>query len=142
MDTKFTGPFLDAIRPPAAPATAEDNKRVLHSAYESVVLGDFARFADYLTDNAELEIRGFPEMDGSWRGRDEVAAAARANYGKVAEQKPEIEGMIADGNTIAVFLREKGIVRDGMRPYDCRGVQRFTFEGGRISRIDQIIAPL
>jgi hypothetical protein len=60
----------------------------------------------------------------------------------LAEQKPEIESMIADGDRIALLLRENGILKSNGQAYSVRGVQWFTFAGGKISKIDEIVASI
>ncbi len=64
----------------------------------------------------------------------------RKNLAPVAEQKPEIESIVAEDDRIAVLLRERGVFKADGQAYDVRGVQWFTFANGKISRIDEIIA--
>jgi len=94
--------------------------------------GDYDAFGESITDDAELSICGFGALDGTWRGRDEVVAAARKNYGLLANQKPEIETMIWQGDCVAVLLRESGIFKSSGQAYSVRGVQWFTFANGKI----------
>jgi hypothetical protein len=69
-----------------------------------------------------------------------VVAAARKNYGKLENQQPEIEAMISHGDSIAVLLRESGVLKSTRQAYSIRGVQWFTFVDGKIRKIDQIAA--
>ena len=48
--------------------------------------------------------------------------------------------MIRQGDCIAVLLRENGVFKSSGQAYSVRGVQWFSFEDARISKIDQIIA--
>jgi hypothetical protein len=50
--------------------------------------------------------------------------------------------MIADGDRIAVLLRESGILKSNGQAYSVRGVQWFTFADGKISKIDEIVASI
>ena len=50
--------------------------------------------------------------------------------------------MISAGDSIAVLIHETGVLRSTGQAYRVRGVQWFTFAGGRISKIDQIIASI
>jgi ketosteroid isomerase-like protein len=139
LDREYQDRFLlttgaVATKDIAAPET------VLHTAFESIIQGDFDAFGQSVTDDVELNIRGFGALDGTWRGRAEVVAATRKNFALVAEQKPEIENIISQGDRIAVLLRERGVFKANGQPYSVRGVQWFTFADGKIKKIDEIIA--
>ncbi len=64
----------------------------------------------------------------------------RNNFSLLASQKPEIESMISQGNSVAVLLKESGVFRSSGQAYGVRGVQWFTFADGKIKKIDEIIA--
>jgi len=138
MDPEYSARLLSVTA--AAATAAPSPQSVLHTAFEAIIRGDFEAFGRWVTDDVELSIRGLGEMDGDWQGRDRVIAAARKNFALLAEQKPEIEGMIAEGDRIAVLLRESGVFQKDGRPYRVRAVQWFTFAGGQIRRIDEIVA--
>ena len=124
-------------------AVSSDNTAppaVLHKAFQAIIEGDFEAFGRSVTDDVALNILGLGALNGSWRGRASVIAAARKNFGLLAEQKPEIESMIADGDRIAVLVRETGIFKSSGQIYRVRGVQWFTFADGKIAKIDEIIA--
>ncbi len=129
------------MRPPAT-TESSDPQVVLHGVYSAVVQGDFDAFAESLTEDVELNICGFGPMDGRWRGRNQVVEATRRNFALVASQQPEIEGMIAQGDSVAVLLRESGVLNSTGQAYSIRCVQWFTFANGKIKRIDQIVASL
>ncbi len=140
LDAEYTDRFL---RTTSSAATKEMDapQTVLHAAFDAIIRGDFDAFGRSVTDDVELSISGFgASMDGTWRGRDEVVAASRKNFALVAEQKPEIESMISEGDRIAVLLRESGILKSNGAAYSVRGVQWFTFVEGKIKKIDEIIA--
>lgn len=138
MDPQYTSRFIADVR--QHPAAADERRQVLLSAYEAVTRHDFDTFAQYLAEDVELDIRGCGRMDGNWRGRADVLEATRSNYAKVAEQKPEIESMVSQGDQVAVLFRETGVFpQDGHR-YRYRVVQWFTFAGDKIRKIDEIIA--
>jgi ketosteroid isomerase-like protein len=139
MDREYTDKFLRTTSG-AATKDVKDPQTVLHAAFDAIIQGNYEAFGQSVTDDVELNIRGFSGMEGTWRGRDEVVAATRKNFAMLAEQKPEIESMIADGDRIAVLLRENGILKSNGQAYSVRGVQWFTFAGGKISRIDEILA--
>ena len=139
MDREYTEKLL---RTTGSAATKEVSapQTVLHAAFDAIIQGNFDAFGESVTEDVELNISGFGELDGSWRGRDAVVAATRKNFARVGEQKPEIESMISEGDRIAVLLRENGVFKASGRAYSVRGVQWFTFAEGKIKKIDEIIA--
>ena len=60
----------------------------------------------------------------------------------LASQKPEIEGIISQGDRVAVLLRESGVFKSSGQAYSVRGVQWFTFADGKIKKIDEIVASI
>jgi ketosteroid isomerase-like protein len=141
MDREYTDKFLRTTSG-AATKDVKAPQTVLHAAFDAIMQGNYDAFGQSVTDDVELIIRGFSAMEGTWRGRDEVVAATRKNFALVLEQKPEIESMIADGDRIAVLLRENGILKSNGQAYSVRGVQWFTFADGKISKIDEIVASI
>ena len=71
-------------------------------------------------------------LDGSWRGRADVLEATRRNFGTLSGQQPGIDAMISQGESVAVLLRESGVFKSTGQAYSVRGVQWFTFAGGKI----------
>jgi ketosteroid isomerase-like protein len=141
MDAQYTARFLETIRTHSLrPQTIDVNRETLHAIYDAVIGGDFDAFGQFLTDDIELDIRGAGPMDGNWRGRERVVEAARANFGQVADQKPEIESMISGNDSIAVLFRESGVFKLEGRSYRLRVVQWFTFAEGKLKRLDEIVA--
>jgi ketosteroid isomerase-like protein len=139
MDREYTDRFLRTTSNAATKDTSAP-ETVLHAAFDAIVQGNFDAFGQSVTLDVELNITGFGALDGTWRGRDEVVAATRRNFALVAEQKPEIESMISEGDRIAVLLRESGVLKSTGQAYTVRGVQWFTFAEGKISKIDEIVA--
>jgi ketosteroid isomerase-like protein len=139
LDAEYTDKFLHVVKT-TPPRGNSNSQTVLHRAYDAIIQGDFNLFGESLTDDVELHIRGFGPLDGTWRGRDDVVAATRKNFALVANQKPEVESMISQGDSIAVLLRETGIFKSSGRAYSARSVQWFTFADGKIKKIDEIVA--
>jgi ketosteroid isomerase-like protein len=141
MDPKFTDKFLEVVSAAATPDSS-DPQTILHRAYNAIIQGDFNSFGESLADDVELHICGLGALDGTWRGREDVLAATRRNFAAVADQKPEVEGMISQGDSVAVLLRESGMFKSSGQTYSVRGVQWFTFAGGKIRKIDEIVASI
>jgi ketosteroid isomerase-like protein len=141
MDPEYTDKFLDVVGARATPGSS-DPQTILHRAYDAIIQGDFNSFGEHLAEDVELHIHGLGPLDGTWRGREEVLAATRRNFTEVADQKPAVESMISQGDSVAVLLRESGIFKSTGQPYSVRGVQWFTFAGGKIKKIDEIVASI
>jgi ketosteroid isomerase-like protein len=141
VDRNYTDRLLQTVSPPAT-TDLSDPQTILHRAYSAVLQGNFDAFSDSVTEDVELNIWGFAPMDGNWRGRSEVIAATRKNFGLVTGQQPEVEGIISQGACIAVLLRESGVVKSTGQPYNLRGIQWFTFADGKIKKIDEILASI
>lgn len=139
MDQQYSEKLLRTTGAAAA-KDARAPQTVLHAAFDAIVRGDFEAFAGFVTDDVELNVTGFGPMDGAWRGRADVVAATRKNFAMLGEQKPEILGMISEGDRTAVWLRENGVFKETGQAYSVSGVQWFTFDQGKIKRIDEIIA--
>jgi ketosteroid isomerase-like protein len=141
MDREHTDLLLATVRS-AASTDPSDPQAVLHAAYDAIIQGNFDAFSDLLTEDVELSIRGFGPIDGTWRGRDAVVEATRKNFALLAGQQPEIESMISQGDSVAVLLRESGVLKSTGQAYSVRGVQWFTFADGKITKIDEIIVSI
>ena len=144
MNPEYTTQFLSTVKS-AAPdggrlsGTNDDPLAVLHQVFDAIVQHDFEKFGTYVSDDVELKISGFGLFDGNWHGRAAVVQASQNNFKMVADQKPEIEGMISQGNTVAILLNESGIVKATEKAYKIRCVQWYTFAGGKIQKIDEIV---
>lgn len=139
MDRQFTETFLQTTSKLVA-EDSQDPPTVLHRSFDAIIQGNFEDFGSFLTDDVELSVRGFGALDGTWRGRAAVVSATRKNFGLLDNQKPEIEGMIAQQDSVAVLLRESGVFKSNGQAYSVRGVQWFTFADGKIKKIDEIVA--
>jgi ketosteroid isomerase-like protein len=142
MNPEYTDKLLATAGSSAADASPNDPQTVLRAAYAAIIRGDFDALGESMTDDVELNICGFPAIDGGWRGRNDVVAAARKNYAQIENQQPEIEAMISQADTIAMLLRESGVLKSTKQAYSIRGVQWFTFADGKIKKVDQIVASI
>jgi ketosteroid isomerase-like protein len=139
MDREYTDKFLRTTGS-AVSKVDSDPPTLLHAAFDAIIQGNFEAFGESLADDAELNVRGFGLLDGTWHGRAAVVAATRRNFGLLAGQKPEIESMISQGGSVAVLLRESGVFKSSGLAYNVRGVQWFTFADGKIKKIDEFVA--
>ncbi len=82
-----------------------------------IIKGDFEAIGEFMTDDVELNICGFRAIDGNWRGRDDVITAARKNYARLDSQQPAIEGIISQGDSVGVPMRESGVLQSNGQAY-------------------------
>jgi hypothetical protein len=122
MNPEYTDKFLSTLSA-ATTSPTRDPIVTLYGVYSAITEGDFDAIGEFMTDDAELNIKGFAPLDGAWKGRNEVVAAAKRNYGQVESQQPVIEGMISQGDAVAVLMRESGMIKSTGRTYSIRGVQ-------------------
>jgi ketosteroid isomerase-like protein len=141
MDPEYTDKLLSTVSS-AVTSGAQDPLISLHSVYDAIIRGDFKAIDEFMTDDVELNICGFSAIDGNWRGRNDVAAAAKKNYAQLDSQQPAIEGMISQGDSVAVLMRESVVLKSTGQACSIRCVQWFTFANGKIRRIDQIAASI
>jgi ketosteroid isomerase-like protein len=132
MESEFTDRLLATVR--------SDPQTVLPAAYAAIVAGDFDAFGACVTDDVEFNLSGFGPMNGNWRGRDHVVAAARKNFAPVDSQKPEVESIISQSDSVAILMKESGVLKSTGQSYRIRGVPWFTFADGKISKIDEVIS--
>jgi ketosteroid isomerase-like protein len=139
--TQLSKAFADGD-PLAAEKRAEvENLRVLEDQYRAIGAGDFASALAVLAEDVEMEIDCPPvfAFAGRWRGRDAVAEAIGKNFALVADQRPEIESVIAQGDTVVLVGRETGKYRPTDQWYEVRWVHLHTFKHGRVVRFREIV---
>ncbi len=141
MDREYSERLLATVST-AATGDPSHPQSILHGVYAAIVQGNFDALGESVTEDVELNICGFGPIHGTWRGRKEVVEATRRNFSLVAGQQPVIEGMISQGDGVAVLLRETGTVKASGQAYSIRCVQWFTFADGKIRRIDEIVASI
>ncbi len=140
---RFLDHFLEAYernQPDAAKREREaDNVRVVHSVYAALGRADLPAFAATLADDVVLEILGPPHsaIAGRWQGREEVVQAVVRNFSKFADQYPELEHVVARGDSILVVAEETGRYLPTGEPYDVWWLQAFVVRDGKIARVRQ-----
>ena len=129
------------------------NVTELQGHYQAIARGDFAAVLALFADDIEFEIIGPPAIPfvGRWRGKEQVAQAIKNNFALVENQQPEVQELVAQGDTVIVVARERGLYRPTGRPYDVHWVQVYTFRDGKLVRfreyfdssamIDAVCAP-
>ncbi|WP_406694994.1 nuclear transport factor 2 family protein [Singulisphaera sp. Ch08] len=118
-----------------------DNLRLLQANYQAIALGDFETFEEMLAEDVDFEILGpltVPFL-GSWQGRKQVAEAVRNHFAMLEEQCPELESVVAQGDTVVVSGRERGRYKETGHDYDVQWVQFHTFFEGKLIHMRQLV---
>lgn len=77
--------------------------RRVEEIFRIIVRKDFDALNDLFADDVTFEMIGSPDMPmfGITKGRQSVIEAARNTFAQVDEQRPEIESVVPQGNTVA-----------------------------------------
>lgn len=118
-----------------------DNVRRMQTIYRAIARGDYAEALADAVDDIDLEIVAPPghPFAGRWRGKAEVQEAIRRNFALVEDQRPEIQTLAAQGDTVVVVARERGRLRTTGQEYDLHFVQVFTFRDGKLTRMRELV---
>jgi ketosteroid isomerase-like protein len=123
--------------------TEAGNLNRIHDQYRCIVQGDFSRvFAD-LADDAEYQLLGLPDLPliRQAQGRQQIADAVRHNFSLLEDQQLELLDIVAQGDLLAIFARERGRFRSTGKAYDMHWVQLFDFKDGKVRRFRGLASP-
>jgi len=85
-----------------------DPQPVLMAVVQAAGADKVDELPQYSTEDIELRIYGFAPLDGFWQGCANVVEAMRANFSGITHQKSSIEGLIQQGDFVALRVRETG----------------------------------
>ncbi len=126
----------------ASAARAQSHIRSVQSQIDAISKGDIESVLAQAADDVTLDIFAPPEFP--WirrtRGVAELRQALQQNFESVDDQRPEITNVVAHGNAVVLFGRERGRIRATGHPYDVEFVERFTFRDERLVSIRIIAA--
>ncbi len=137
MEKRDFSAVLSAIK--ESPGTRAAHQEILHAVISAIAANDMGALEKHFTEDAQLHIHGFPEIDGSWTGRGDVIAAATRNYQKLGQQTARIEMMVEEGDNVVWRVAESGQVKDTGRRYEVRGVIWWTFAGAQVRSAEEFI---
>lgn len=117
-----------------------DNTRLVEQMYRLIAQSDFKALGGMLADDVVFEVVGSlgNPLVGYTKGRNQVVEAARKNFHLLEDQKPEIQTVVAQGDTVVVMARERGRFAATGKEYDFYWVQFFTFKDGKVIRIREL----
>jgi ketosteroid isomerase-like protein len=140
--------FLSALRPAfeAGDACLESkavegaNVACVEQVLRALADQDYTAVGALMADDVEFEIIGSAPlpMAGRTRGRDSVLEALRANFALVEQQRPQIEAVVAQGDSVVIVAREEGRFKPTGRAYALNWVQLYTVVDGRITRMREL----
>jgi ketosteroid isomerase-like protein len=121
--------------------TEEANVCRVQRMYAAVMAGNFDALLDAFAEDVELEIIGPSAIliSGRWRGREEAGIALRRNFSHFEDQRPEVQTVVAQGETVVISAHETGRFRATGRTYDIHWVQFFTFRAGQLIRFREMV---
>src|SRR5262245_4548505 len=119
---------------------ASDNVAIIQQQYQAIGRGDGEEAVAFLADDIEMEIVCPPELPlvRTASGRPAASEAIRRNFSMLDDQRPVIERVAANGDTVVVLGRETGRVISTGREYEVQWEQRFLFRDGKIVRFYEI----
>ena len=144
MDARFIDTLFEAFHEGdanvASKSEEENNVRRVEEMYRAIARNDFEALGESFADDVSLEIIGPPTspMTGFHQGRQRVVEATRNNFAQLEAQRPEIQSVVAQGDTVIVVGRERGRFRPTGRDYSLSWMHQFTFKGGKVIRIREL----
>jgi len=116
-------------------AREKQNVLRVQELYSAILAGDIAGFQAILSEDVEFEIAGPEEVPFSGRAKGRTAAVelVQHNFGQLDSQSPQIEDVLAQGDTVVVVGNERGKLREAEQEYQMTWVQRFRFSGDSIT---------
>ena len=113
------------------------NVETVKAIYRALATADFEAATRKMTGDIEMQIVG-PEkapLVGKWNGQEEVLEAIQRNFGAVEQQRPEILGLVAQGNRVVVIGRETGVLGETGKPYSAEWTHWFTMRDGLVCHL-------
>jgi ketosteroid isomerase-like protein len=139
LDT-FQSAFHEGDENVADKREEAENVRRVEEVFRSIARKDFDALNDILADDVTFEIIGSSDtpMAGITRGRQAVIEAARNNFAQVDDQRPEIQSVVAQGNTVVVIGRDRGRFRLTGQRYDLQCIYQYTFKNNKVISIREL----
>lgn len=112
----------------------QSHVRAVQAQIEAIGRGDMDAALANAAPTVQLDIFAPPEFD--WIrcaiGIEAVRNAIVHNFGTVIDQRPDVQTVVAQADTVVLMGREQGRIRASGVAYDMNFVHRFTFHEGRL----------
>lgn len=111
--------------------------------FEALGAGDLSAFFALIHPEIEMEIHapGMFPWQLQARGLDSFRDMLLTNFGSLAEENPTVVSVVAQGDLVVVLGRARGVLKQGLIPYDTRFCYELTFEGDLIRKIRELVVP-
>jgi ketosteroid isomerase-like protein len=129
----------------AAVAKVEEsaNMQALDELITAIGSEDLETIGRLLADDVRLEIHShgaLPFIDTA-EGKPAFLRALQHNFGQLINQRPQIESVVAQGDTVVVIGREQGELAESGAGYDVYGVHRYVFREGQLVLVQEFLVP-
>ncbi len=128
---------FSAVESQLQPTRPVDRQAVIAQLLQTLASNDFAALPQYLSENVQFQIYGFPALNGAWHGREAVVAALTANFSRISEQKTTLRGLVQQGDLLALRVHEAGQLEG--TPYEVEAVFWMVFDGPVLSEITEFV---
>jgi ketosteroid isomerase-like protein len=120
------------------------NVRLIQNIVAAIGRDDLALVSEMLAEDVKLEIRGADKLPfiRYANGREQMLDAIIVNFSSLQNQKPVVESVIAQGDTVIVTMEEEGEVRATGKKYRIKCVQRFVIKDGKVALLEEQGTPV
>ena len=120
------------------------NVRLIKNLINAIGADDLTAVGEMLAEDVLLEIQGTDELPfiRKAKGREQMIEAIKQNFGALQNQRPSIEAVIAQGDTVIVIVEEEGEIRASGKKYRTKGMQRFIIREGKVELVEELFVPL
>jgi len=117
---------------------------VIKNLLKAIGSDDLPAVEEMLAEGVRLEIPGTDELPfiRKAKGREQMIEAIKQNFGALQNQRPSIEAVIAQGDTVIVIMEEEGEIRASGKKYQTKGMQRFVIREGKVELVEELFVPL
>jgi len=117
------------------------NIATLHKVVIAIGQDDFDTVSELLSPDSKIDIYGGEQLPfiRRTRGHAESLDAIKKNFASVKDQRPEIQSVVAQGDTVILFVKEEGLIRATGQAYKINGVLRYVFREGKVDHVEEFI---
>lgn len=120
------------------------NVRLIQNLVAAIGRDDLALVSEMLAEDVRLEIQGTDKLPliHHAEGREQMLDAIIVNFSSLQNQKPIVESVTAQGDTVTVTMEEEGEVRATGKKYRIKCVQRFVIKEGKLAFLEEQGSPV
>ena len=113
---------------------SQENVEIVRSMFDAWNRGDYEAAGAAFDREAEVEMRLGADLDGTYRGFDEIAKMMREFWGTFGEFRSEPTDFATSGDEVVVTVNHRGRGRTSGAEVQMTNWQVFTVREGRIVR--------